>query len=470
MKLKFYKSNLFKLIFILTIFRVVLFSLYDFKVSQCPDSWSFNHFAQQITTKVSEFSSVLFSDDTSSNATYNDLIEKVTSSKTKGFSGERSPGYPLLMAFFGSSMFLTVLFQFLIGIITGVLWYKTMFKLQLRSKVSFIVTLLLQSYLTLFIYETFILVETLVLFLITIGFYILSDGYLDQKKSFKFELFFGLLLAFLVLVKPFYIIIPCLIFGFQFLNKLDLRPFIRSRVLILILPLMTYLGWSYVVEKYTGYFVSTSYFGLNKAQNCVYFAEKGPKEFNWIIEPYVKHREIAIKENKDVAMSIWYAINAGEFKKYNLSFPELSNELGKFSHATIQNNFADYVHQVATKSWFDFWKSFDARYDFNFKNQTVDATFSNVYTIQNALVTLMKFMFLLVSLYYLYLYLRYRKTSFELYVSLIIWAVSILQGLVTYGENARFSFPFEYVMAIVIVLFIKEIKNRNAISSTTLNS
>ncbi|WP_395061952.1 hypothetical protein [Flavobacterium sp.] len=466
----FFKNPILQVIVVCLLMRIILFSLYGNKVTECPDSWSFNHFYEQMCKKKAEIVSFIFAEKTKTISPSNNdyLSKKIKSNKPISFVGERSPSYPLVMFVCGGK-YKTVLFQFLIGILTAVFWYKTLLKLKFSIKSSFIITIILQSYLSLFIYETFILVETTVLFLISIIFYFLADGYLCVKKTIKHELFLSFLIGFLVLVKPFYILLPCIIIGFLFLKDLNFKSLMSRKLLILLFPFLVYFGWSYVVKSFTGYFVSTTYFGLNKSQNCVYFAEKGPKKYDWIMKPYVKHRDCAIKENKDVAMSIWYAINSGEFKDKNLTFPQLSNELGNYASATIKNNFSDYLYQVVTKSWFDFWKPFDTKLDNKFDNKYAEYLFLKVYVFQNSLLLVFKFTFLAISLFYFYNYFKFKIFNFEFIVCTTIWTVSILQSLVTYGENARFSFPFEYLMVIVVLSFIRNYRTINSNLKNTLN-
>ena len=45
---------------------------------------------------------------------------------------------------------------------------------------------------------------------------------------------------------------------------------------------------------------------------------------------------------------------------------------------------------------------------------------------------------------------------FELFLTALILATSILQALATYGENDRFSYPFEFMMVLVWALFFKD--------------
>lgn len=469
---KYFSKNELRLVLICVFIRLFLFSLYDFKVSECPDSWAFNHFSE----KLSEHGKLYFQkffEEQNNNVTQidaNQILPKKENSKKGSFIGERSPGYPLFI-FIASGKSGAVFLQFLLGIITALLWYRTLLKLNFSTKFSFFTVVLLQCFLSIFIYETFILVEALVLFFISVIAYIISDEYLTTEKSIKFEIFFSFFLGYLVLIKPFYVVIPCILFALRFVNNPSIKSVLNRKLIILIAPLLLFFGWSLVVEKFTGYYTSTTYFGINKIQNCVYFAEKGPKEYDWIIEPYVKHREIAIKESKDVSMSIWAAINAGEFKHKNMEFADLSNEFGKFADATIKANFQDYLKQVITKSWFDFWITFDIKEFIKYENQNTDFWITKISTFQNLLFTILKFLFLPISLFYIYMLLVNKMFNFQTIFSALIWCISILQALTTYGTNGKYSFPFEFLIVFILLLFVRDyILNSNLIGNKRNNS
>ena len=372
----------------------------------------------------------------------------------KWYTGERSPGYPLLYFFAFGSLTLTLLFQFGIGVITSVFWYKTLLNLNFNIKNSFWIVLFLESFIHVFLYESSFLVETLALFLISVVFYILTNAYLE-KRSLKKEVLLSFLLGYLVLVKPFFIYIPFIIYGFSLLKNFKFSNFLSQKIIILVFPLIAYLGWSYVNKINTGYFVSTTYYGLNISQNCVYFAEKGPKEYQWISDSYVKHREISIKQKEDVAMTIWRSYASGDFDYKCYNFADLSNELGKYGKATIAENPRDYFEQVVTKSWFDFWKIFGKEVFKPFRVDFVDSIMNKVWFVQKMILLSFKLSFLILMPFYLFKFLRDRKLTYELMIVVIVFATSVLQGLVTYGTNSKYSFPFEYLMIIVVLLFVK---------------
>ena len=372
-----------------------------------------------------------------------------------GYNGERTPGYPIFYFLTFGSTRLTVILRFRLGIITSVFWYKTLLNLKFNTKSSFWITLFIESFLTVFLYESSFLIETLALFLISVVFYILSNGYFE-KKSLKLELLMSFLLGYLVLTKPFFAFIPFLIYGFVILKNFKFSNFLSQKIIILVFPLMAYFGWSYVNKINTGYFVSTTFYGLNIAQNCVYFAEKGPKEYQWISDSYVKYREVSIKQNEDVAMTIWRSYASGDFDDKCLNFAQLSHQLGKYGKATIAENPKDYFHQVVTRSWFEFWLVFGKKEFTPFRITPVDKIMEGIWFVQNVILLAFKFTFLLLVPFYVVKFLFNRRITMELIIVVIVFGTSVLQGLVTYGTNSKYAFPFEFLMIILVLLFLKK--------------
>lgn len=405
------------------VYRLLIFAVYT-TVSKWPDSWGFMV-----------------------------LSEYLLKFDLTGYNGERSPGYALLIFLGFGTMKITIIYQFIIGIFTSIYWYKTVLNLKFNKSNALLITLFIESFLHVFFYETSILVESLALFFFSIIFYHLTDNYF-KKSSIKLEIWMSFLFGYLVLIKPFFAYIPFLIYGFSVLYKFSFRTIINKKIIILIFPLIAYFGWSYVNKLNTGYFVSTTFLGLNIAQNCVYFAEKGPKEYQLIMDSYVKYREKVISENKDVAMTIWHS-HEQELKHIYPYFPDCSHVLGEYGKATIKNNLSDYFYQVLTKSWFDFWKvQIYWHYDqFNFKY--IKYFFGGIWKIQKVILYLFKFTFLLLVPFYIFQFFKEGKVTNEIVMVVIVFAGSVFQGLVTYGTNVKYSFPYEFLMIFTVLLFFK---------------
>lgn len=424
--LSFIKSREIRVLIVLGLLFRFLLSLCYMNVSQFPDSSSFMVLAKRML----DFN----------------LVD---------YTGERSPGYPLLLFFAFGFKPIAVLYQFAIGILTSILWFKTLLNFDFNRKQALWITLFMQSFIHVYFYETSILIETLSLFLVSIVFYALTTNYLEEKNVKK-DLFIGCVLGFLVLVKPFFAYIPFLIYGFGVLKSFSFKNFISSKIIILVFPLLSYFGWSYVNKINTGYFVSTTYFGLNISQNCVHFAEKAPDEFATIREIYINNREAAIAEKSDVAMSIWRAHQELIDSTGLAYFPDLSNELGRFAKATIANVPNEYWHQVIFVSWIDFWKTFICWNPDEFMIVPAGTFLAFVWQIQSPILLLFKVLFIGLLPLYVIRFFKNKKFTIEIILYKIIFVTSILQAIVTYGTNAKYSYPFEYMMIILVLLELKK--------------
>ena len=385
---------------------------------------------------------------------YIELSKLISDFNLKGYHGLRSPGYPLIISVFNQNLYLVVFFQFCVGISSTILWYKTLLNYKFNLKASFLITLFLGCFINIVFYETNILVETITLFFISILFYLLSDTILERltfKNLIGLSLFFG----FLVLIKPFYAFLPFLLFAFLVVKKPTFKTVFSKNIILVVFSLIAYYGWSYVNKVNTGYFAATSYYGLVNAQNCVYFAEKTPKEFAWISKPYVRYRENAIREDKDVAMYIWFAYEAGAFDKYKLTFQELSIELGKFAKVAIKENPGEYLKQVVFRSWFNFWKPTfmynDEKFNFKYANKIC----VGIWYLQRVFLILFRLSFLLLVPFYIYQFFKNKIVTNEVIIVAIVFGNSVLQAIVTFGTNDRYSFPYEFIMIILVLMFFK---------------
>jgi len=385
---------------------------------------------------------------------YIELGQLLADFDVSGYNGQRSPGYPFLLFLSGNHPAITLLLQFIIGLYTSVLVYQNLLLVKLDTKVSFLTALFLNTLLHVIFYETAILTESLTLFVLTLIINLYLRYFFENASLFKMTIM-SLAFGFLVLIKPFYFFLPFLFYGFSVLKNFSIRTIINRRIVIIIFPIISFLGWSYVNKINTGYFVPTTFYGINTVQNCVYFAEKAPDSFKTIRTIYVKHREIAKKEHKDVSMSIWFAYDE-LVETTGLSFVALSDELNQFSKVTIRNNPADYLYQVVCRSWIDFWKTGMYWNYHDFKIPYANKFLIGIWYIQWVVVQLFKIVFVLLIPVQLYEFIVRKKITHELVFTVIIFATSVLQALVTYGTNSRFSFPFEFLMVIVVVIYCNQ--------------
>ena len=416
---------IFLLIFFLLTAKIIFYFGYN-SFSEAPDSWAFNHFVTELI-----------------NNNFNDYV------------GERTPGYPYLVYLLNHDKMLVVLVQMLMGIITSILWFKTLLNLKISEKIAFYCTLFFALYLQNFFNETFILAETFMLLLNSIILYILLNNYFE-KKQIIVEISMSVLLAVLILVKPFFLFYPFLIFALYLIKNPAFKKVISVKLIIFILPAYAYFSWCSFVEEKIGYFEPTAYFGLNLAQNCLYFAEKGPKEYDYIAKPYVKYRDEMLLNGEDASMAVWKVWGGQHLAPKYTKFADVTHQFGKYAKATITSNLGDYFYYSITNSWFDFWKVFDMKPYMNFKDGSFNSVVSVINTIQMLLLLILKFVFLILSFYYFFLFIKNRKVTSVMILLAFIHAAAILQALVVYGTNAKYAFPYEFFMLVVVLLFLKE--------------
>ncbi len=417
-----YIYGLISLLFIAKLFFFLGYNTF----SEAPDSWAFNHFVTELI-----------------NNNFDDYV------------GERTPGYPYIIYLLNHDKILVVLIQMLMGIVTAVFWFKILLNLNFSNKTAFFVTLFSSLYLQNFFFETFILAETFLLLLNSIVFYFLLDNYFE-KKQLIVEIILSILITILILVKPFFIFYPFLIFALYLLKSFSLKKLVSIKLVLFILPAYAYFSWCNFVEEKAGYFEPTAYFGLNLAQNCLFFAEKGPKEYDYIIKPYVKYREEMLQNGEDASMAIWKVWGGQHLAPKHTKFADVTHEFGNYAKATIATNLGDYFYYSITNSWFDFWKVFDMKPYMKFQDTTFNSAISVINSIQMLIVLILKFAFLLLSFYYLYDLIKNRKINTVMILLAFIHAAAILQALVVYGTNAKYAFPYEFFMLVVILLFLKE--------------
>lgn len=366
-----------------------------------------------------------------------------------GYEGQRSPGYPLLILLTGFSDVLLVIMQSFMGICTLVIAYNTMLLLNVRKKMSLIVCLSLACYLPIVFFELAVLTETVTLFIISLIFYFYFRAIKRNEWNWRNILSLSLLCVFLILIKPFYVFLPIVLLFFVLIKK-GLREVCWTKaVLFLGVTLFVFFGWSYVNKVNTNYFVSTTYYGFNLAQNCVSFAEKTTPEFEEIGNIYAKYRDNRISD-KEIAMSVWDAYTELE-ETTGLSFPDLSNKLYQYSVATIKENPFLYLKQVFV-SWSDFWKTSLYWEPQSFGISQASDVFLYICYLERIVLQLIKILFVILIPVNIYFSIRKRHLTPQLMISLVVLVASLLQAFATYGTNSRYSFPFEILIVISVVL------------------
>lgn len=377
------------------------------------------------------------------------LAERLRDFSLSGYEGERSPGYPLLIYLTGFSGILIAITQSLIGICTLIVIYKTMISTGVKRNFSFSIILLLSCYLPTIFFEVTLLTETVTLFIVSLIFFLFFKLTKDKEYSFSTFLWLTLLCGYLILIKPFYIFLPFLLTIILLCQKNKIKTIWAKCTIFVLIPSLVFLGWSYVNKVNTGYFVSSTYYGFNLAQNCVTFAKKTTPEYAEIGDIYAKYRDKRVSD-KETAMTIWDAYPELT-EKTGLSLPDLSKKLYDYSIATIKMNPVAYLKQVFV-SWCNFWKTSLYWEPYSFSVPQASQIVLYICYAERILLQVVKILFVLLIPINIVFCIRKRRITPQLTISLIVLTASVLQAFATYGTNSRYSFPFEMLIVISVVL------------------
>jgi hypothetical protein len=139
-----------------------------------------------------------------------------------------------------------------------------------------------------------------------------------------------------------------------------------------------------------------------------------------------------------------------------MEFSEISNALKDYAIVTIANNPMEYLHQVVFYSWKDFWKPniYWNYNDFNFKY--ANKIFSTIWFAQKSILYVFRMIFLFLIPLIVLKAINKRKFDMGFVIMTVVFAGSVLQAILTYGTNDRFSFPFEFLIIISVLLYFKE--------------
>lgn len=391
---------------------------------------------------------------------YIDLSQWLSTFNLNGYTGERTPGFPLIIALMGGNLQWVIYFQLLLGLFNVYLIFDITKISTNNNLTAFVVAFLCTSFLHFVYYEMAIMTETLSLSLITLLFwFILKFDVFNPNCSWLKLFVLSFLCVFLYFTRPFFIYLPMLLtlfFIFKNFNN-NYRSILVKISFILVLPIISFYSWSKLNEKNIGIFGSTYYLGYNLSQTATPFFEKADDNDAVIRDVLVKHRDsILIHNPTQLPMSVWYAYDE-LLEKTKLTPQELSLELSRISKNLFKNHPVLYLKQVFI-SWMDFWFEKLMWNPEKITSTVVRKGLIGLWIIiQQYLGLIINLLFLVFSIKKIWISLKnkFRTFDFELLIITTVLAGSIAQALVAYGSNARFSFPFFALIVYFVIINLK---------------
>jgi hypothetical protein len=376
------------------------------------------------------------------------------------YAAVRTPLYPLLMIVTRFDPWSIWRVQALMGLgIVVMLYWLARYHVDDR-RVAFAVGLGYTLAINLLFFEAALLTETISTFLLLLSllFFILSRR---RKGRLSFYVATAVTTSLAVLTRPLMLLLAPLYLLFFIRRwrqrgyaKLDRRRFLAgyvAPVVILLGGVVLFNGLkagSYTLSTLTGY---------NLAGHGGAFMERAPDEDATLRDIYLKYRQARIDETGSHIWTIWDA--QGEMlQATGLDFAGLNDALLRLSLKLIAAHPLLYLRNVAI-AWAAFWASAVQWNLYTLAIPGGQTIFNGLWTLVRGLLVLINFTFLVIALYSLgerrrkYRLLNY-DAEFHWLVLALILGTSVLQALLIYADNWRFSVPYQALIIYVVVIWL----------------
>ena len=399
---------------------------------------------------------------TPDSGTYLSMARVLESWKFAGYVGARPPIYSMLLVLFGESPTLIWAMQSALGILTVFLTFDLAFRCGARPSTAFLAGLAVTLSVNLLLFEAGLLTEAVSTFALTLAFWLLARGAAEalRYKALRVFLACGSVCGVCALTKPFLqltaLLVPLLA---AYLTWSATKSFRRSGAAfaaVSVPALALILGWCVFNKVHLDYFGVSTLAGYSLTQHAGAVMEYAPVDYAPIRDIYLKYREARVVLTGTHSMTIWDAYPE-MMQRTGLGFVALSKELGRLSMSLLLSHPGSYA-ETAIDAWVRFWKAplTPAFLVVEEAPKTLLGILDAIWHIERYLLVASKGLFLvLLSIALVKLaWKRQPENLMGLAVGATIVAASVLQALTEYGENARYSLPFQPLIFAAIAMLL----------------
>ncbi len=361
------------------------------------------------------------------------------------YDGSRTPVYSLFLLVAGLNLHAVCVLQNILGLAIGAMLFAMVYFGTRSWPFALIAGIGYGLDLSPLPFEHFIMSETLCTFLLTLSVLVFQLMVLKKRFGWREHAVLGLLIAITGLTRPLYVCLTPL-----FLVMLAvMRPPVPVSRMDRIQQLVSFaapagtllLGWCLFNWLSIGYFGFTTLIGFNLTNHSGAFIELAPDKYASIRDPYLKAREEQIKQTGTYAMAIFRAAPEID-QKTGYDRVQLTRELTKMSLELFAAHPLRYAAGVL-RAWVAFWQPpLYWRSSAFFGELRTRPLFRALAAIEILTLALANLVFLLSSANLLWLFLVQKShLGFEECVMATVLAVSVVQALLEFGDNSRYSVP-----------------------------
>jgi 4-amino-4-deoxy-L-arabinose transferase-like glycosyltransferase len=402
-------------------------------------------------------------------ATYLQVAEHLRTLDFTGYLAKRPPGYPVLLLLSGENDVVLWAIQSALGIATVLLIYELALKRGLRPAWSFAAGAATLLSLNLLLFESAMLTETLTTFLLALALWLWFGGMPENENARTSGSLWiaGAAIGAAALVKPFlqYAVplLPLLTALGVWRRTGSLRKAGVAASAVALPALLLVLGWSAFNKAQVGYFGITTLAGYNLTQHSGAVMEDAPDEYATVRDIYLKYREPRKQRTGSHSMTIWEAYPE-MMEATGQSFVELSRTLGSLSVQLLRTHPKVYARN-AFDGWVKFWKAplSPAFLEHDLASPALLTALQFVWQFERFALVAAKAAFLFWCAFVVQRIAKTGRVANLLDITIIgmVLAGSALQALTEYGENARYSIPFQPLILLALVIGLADWQSRH---------
>lgn len=403
------------------------------------------------------------------------------------YDGTRTPGFPLVLALFGSdeSVWLA---QMIMGILVTLLLFYLGWQISGHAWVGGLAALAHTLNPGQLFFEANLLSETATTFWLVLSFSgVVWWIYHSERRSAWLAFGLGLAASLAWLTRPLFVFLPFwllifLIRGEQVGNLGSLRAFARKlpkfpnlivwlRVLVYLIPVLLLLGgWvSYIHQRFHMWSLTTMT-GYVMVQHTGVFFQYVPDEYAALRDTYIRYRDAHIAQYGTQANTIWEAIPEMQ-KVSGKTFLDLSRLLTRISIQLIRAH-PDLFARNLIEGWWYFWRAPVYWSPDLLHLGILVPVLKGIVLVERLGLFGLNLVFLVTSA--LALVSRKARSTWKVSTALwcllgTVWLTSLIQTFLDHGDNPRFLIPLQSVV-VLWVLWVSVQSLRSWLASIALKT
>lgn len=366
-----------------------------------------------------------------------------------GFETVRTPLYPIFISLFLSNLKIVILIQNILHILSAILFYSLINKILGKQKLSIILFLFYLFNPILVSLNQLLITESLSIFFITLSVFLLINN--------RGKYFFYLILGFLPLLRPAFIVLSFGVLIFQKFFEKDLT--IRKFIIITTLLILPSVAWTVRNYQYTDLIIFTSISGMNLLEETA----SGIMAINEDLEnkeTLLNIIDIEYEERRYWSQVLRNQVEIGDTSRVIVNAPGpnphiVANKYQSFALNIIRENLLEFSILSARSFIYILLEPGDhlIKYVFNLSNLTF---YKFVYVSINFFIIVFTFKFI-----FLRLFIEKKLDNIIIYYMLLVVPLLLLST-----PHARFG---SVLIFFHLYFFSKEIKNIKWVKNTNEN-